>query len=143
MLTKKYLAITAFLLAASLLTVGCSTQSQAYELAPMDDMPPDVKSAPQVVSEAYRFAVANPEVLTKLPCYCGCGEMGHTSNYACYVAGENTDDTPVFDNHALGCSICVDITQDAMRMLDEGVSLSEIRAYVDQTYSKFGPSNMP
>jgi hypothetical protein len=54
---------------------------------------------------------------------------------------ENSDLT--FDGHALGCSLCVDITQDAMRMLDEGRSTAEIRAYVDQTYSRFGPSNMP
>jgi hypothetical protein len=69
--------------------------------------------------------------------------MGHTSNYACYVAGENSDGTLAFDGHALGCSICVDITVDAMRMLDEGKSLAEIRSFVNQTYSAFGPSNMP
>jgi hypothetical protein len=43
----------------------------------------------------------------------------------------------------MGCSICVDITVDAMRMLDEGKSMPEIRTFVDQTYSAFGPSNMP
>ena len=48
-----------------------------------------------------------------------------------------------YDNHALGCSICVDITQDAMRLNKEGKSVSEIRAYVDATYSKYGPTNMP
>jgi hypothetical protein len=37
----------------------------------------------------------------------------------------------------------VDITQDAMRLLDEGKSVPEIKAYVDQTYAKYGPSNMP
>jgi hypothetical protein len=31
-----------------------------------------------------------------------------------------------FDPHALGCSICVDITQDAMRMLKDGKSVPEI-----------------
>jgi len=34
----------------------------------------------------------------------------------------------------------VDITRDVMRMLDEGKSLKEIRAYVDRSYSRFGPS---
>jgi hypothetical protein len=34
----------------------------------------------------------------------------------------------------------VDITRDVMRMLDEGKPLKEIRVYVDQTYSRFGPS---
>jgi hypothetical protein len=109
----------------------------------MTDMPMDVQSAPEVVRSAYQFAVANPDVLTQLPCYCGCGGMGHTSNYACYVAGESEDGSLEFDNHALGCSICVDITVDAMRMLNEGQTMTEIRSYVDQTYSAFGPSNMP
>ena len=34
----------------------------------------------------------------------------------------------------------MDITRDVMRMLDQGKSLKEIRAYVDRTYSRFGPS---
>lgn len=120
-----------------------SGDTHSYELASMANMPMEVQSAPEVVRTAYQFAVANPEALTELPCYCGCGGMGHTSNYACYVAGENEDSTLIFDNHALGCSICVDITVDAMRMLDEGQSMEAIRSYVDQTYSAFGPSNMP
>ena len=109
----------------------------------MEQMPSEIQSAPEVVRTAYQFAVTNPDVLTQLPCYCGCGSMGHTSNYACYIAGENSDGTPIFDNHALGCSICVDITVDAMRMLDDGQSIDAIRSYVDQTYSAFGPSNIP
>ena len=37
----------------------------------------------------------------------------------------------------------MDITQDAMRMLDQGKDLKEIRTYVDDTYAQYGPSNMP
>ncbi|HEY3341233.1 MAG TPA: PCYCGC motif-containing (lipo)protein, partial [Anaerolineae bacterium] len=77
-----------------------------------------------------------------IPCYCGCGKMGHKSNYACYVKGADTAGKPVFDSHALGCSICVDITQDAMRLTREGKSPQDIRAYVDAAYSKYGPSNL-
>jgi hypothetical protein len=106
-------------------------------------MPMEVQTAPVTVQQAYQFAVANPDVLTRLPCYCGCGAMGHTSNYACYVAGRSANGTPQFDPHALGCSICVDITQDAMRMLKQGKSITEIRSAVDETYARFGPSNMP
>ena len=143
-MTKRITLLTALFLALSLLVAACSgTGTTAYGMASMDEMPEEVQTAPKVVSEAYRFAVDNPEVLTELPCYCGCGGMGHTSNYSCYVASESADGSLNFDNHALGCSICVDITVDAMRMLDEGKSLPEIRAYVDQTYSAFGPSNMP
>ena len=129
---------------ASLLITGCSnTENQSINSTLMEQMPSEIQSAPAMVQSAYQFAVTNPDILTQLPCYCGCGSMGHTSNYACYIAGENSDGSIIFDNHALGCSICVDITVDAMRMLDDGQSIDAIRSYVDQTYSAFGPSNMP
>lgn len=145
---KTFLFLGSLLLVFGLLITACSSsstskQSHPYEMASMSEMPMEVQSAPQVVQAAYQFAAANPEVLTELPCYCGCGGMGHTSNYSCYVAGENADGSLIYDNHALGCSICVDITQDAMRMLDEGQPLTAIRSYIDQTYAAFGPSNMP
>ena len=136
-----------FLLLTLILSTGfltaCSTSEHAYDMADMSDMPSVIQESPVPVQQAYQFAVANPEVLKELPCYCGCGPMGHTSNYSCYVMDETEDDRIVYDYHALGCSICVDITQDAMRMLDEGKTLPEIRVYVDQTYAKFGPTNMP
>ena len=135
------------ILVLSLFTAACSADSASkssnYSLAPLAGMPLEVQNAPKVVQTAYQFAAANPDVLTQLPCYCGCGNMEHTSNYSCYVADENADGMLTFDNHALGCSICVDITVDAMRMLDEGKPVNEIRSYIDQTYSAFGPSNMP
>jgi hypothetical protein len=112
-------------------------------MASLVQMPADVKNAPVTVQQAYQFNVANPELLKQIPCYCGCGSMGHTSNYACYVTDVGGDGKINYDTHALGCSICVDITQDTMRLLRQGKTVPEIRAYVDQTYSKYGPSNMP
>jgi len=130
-------------LSVALTACSTSTSDHAFPMASMEAMPSEVQSAPVTVQQAYQFAVANPGVLTQLPCYCGCGPIGHTSNYACYVAEQSADGTAKsFDNHALGCSICVDITQDAMRMLKDGKTVPEIRAYVDQAYSKYGPSNM-
>ena len=127
--------------------MGCSRSSapptdRAQKMAAMTMMPDAVRSAASVTQEAYQFAVANPEMLKGIPCYCGCGGMGHTSNYSCYVQSERGSGAPVFDTHALGCSICVDITQDAMRLSKQGKSLQEIRAYVHDTYARFGPSNM-
>lgn len=105
-------------------------------------LPEEMQTAPVTVRESYQFALANPEILKEIPCYCGCGPMGHTSNYSCYIqSGEGEE--AVFDTHALGCGICVDITQDTMRMLREGKSTAEIRTAVDATYSKYGPTNMP
>ena len=117
--------------------------AEGLKMAPLGGMPSEVLAAPAQVQQAYQFAAANPEVMQQVPCYCGCGDMGHTSNYACYVGGKNPDGTLLFDTHALGCSICVDITQDTMRLLKEGRSVPEIKAYIDQTYAQYGPSNIP
>jgi hypothetical protein len=126
---------------------ACSTQSGAEDahlnMASMELMPAEVHASPVTVQEAYQFNVANPEVMKDIPCYCGCGNIGHTSNYDCYVSNVDDNGNIAFDNHALGCSICVDITQDVMRMLKDGKSPQEARAYIDMTYSKYGPSNIP
>lgn len=106
-------------------------------------MPAEVKSAPTTVQQAYQFAVANPDVMKQVPCYCGCGKMGHTSNYSCYIQGVDDKGDITYDTHALGCSICVDITQDTLRLLRQGMTVAEIKTSIDQTYSQYGPSNIP
>ena len=135
------------LLLGTFLMTACSRESDekssAIKMFAKQDMPAEVQKAPLTVLQAYQFAAANPEVTQHIPCYCGCGAMGHTSNYSCYVSGENQDGSLNFDEHALGCSICVDITQDAMRLQKEGKAVPEIKKYIDATYAQYGPSNMP
>ncbi|HSG67513.1 MAG TPA: PCYCGC motif-containing (lipo)protein [Bacteroidales bacterium] len=143
--SRKFLLISMIALLTLTALPACSTQSTSSDLhmMPMDQMPAEVQMAPVTVQTAYQFNAANPDIMKNIPCYCGCGDIGHTSNYDCYVS--NVDDTGniAFDNHALGCSICVDITQDVMRMLRDGKSPQDARAYVDTTYAKYGPSNIP
>jgi hypothetical protein len=144
---RRTLWLILVLMIASVLLAACSGGSEeeatGLKMASMDQMPAKVQEAPLTVQQAYQFAVANPDLMQHIPCYCGCGAMGHTSNYSCYIAGENPDGSLVFDEHALGCSICVDITQDAMRLQKEGKAVAEIRKYIDATYAQYGPSNMP
>jgi len=129
------------LIIVGLLATACgATQAPAYELAPASALPEFVRNEPPAVRDAYRFAIANPDELAKYPCYCGCGGMGHTSNLSCYIRDIAPDGTVTFDNHAAGCGICVDITQDVMRLMNEGQSAPQIRAYIDARYSAFGPS---
>ena len=129
------------------LLTACGAKSSVEDhdlaMASLDSMPLEVQNAPVAVQQAYQFNVANPELMKQLPCYCGCGAMGHTSNYSCYVSAVDADGKVKYDTHALGCSICVDITQDAMRLLQQDKTVPEIKAYVDQTYAQYGPSNMP
>ncbi len=129
--------------------VGCAREAARagsgapLRLAAVGRLPAEVQRAPTTVREAYRFALANPDLLGRIPCHCGCGSMGHTSNAACYLRPGSTSDTPLFDSHALGCSICVDITQDVMRLTREGRDVDAIRSYVETNYGRYGPSNLP
>ena len=136
-------ALLAILLATALPACSTAAQAASLQLMSMDKLPAQVQSAPATVRMAYQFAAANADVMKNIPCYCGCGSIGHTSNYACYVSRVEPNGVLTYDNHALGCSLCVDITQDVMRLLRDGKSVPEIRAYVDTTYAKYGTSNMP
>lgn len=71
------------------------------QLAPISQLSDKVMAAPPLVQEAYRFAIANPDILSQLPCYCGCGNMGHQSDLDCFVEEFNPDGTvAVFGYHA-------------------------------------------
>ena len=137
-----FFSFIVIILVASLSGCSIAQQSAHLNMASMDKMPADVQAAPVSVQQAYQFAIANPDVLQKIPCFCGCGKMGHTSNYSCYVQSVDEKSNIAFDNHAMGCSLCVDITLDTMRLMQQGKSPQEIRTYVDATYTKYGPSNI-
>lgn len=144
--TRKLLFLLLIVVLSTMAISACSASRSGevhLYMLPMDEMPMDVQTAPVAVQEAYQFASINPDVMKDIPCYCGCGDIGHASNYDCYVSNVDDKSNITFDNHALGCSICVDITQDVMRMLREGKGPQEALAYVDATYSKYGPSNIP
>ncbi|HOA25644.1 MAG: PCYCGC motif-containing (lipo)protein [Aggregatilineales bacterium] len=123
-----------------LVLAGCGAESDGISLAPASMLPDFASQAPPRVRDAYRYAIAHHDELEHYPCYCGCGAMGHTSNLSCYIQDIGEDSTIIFDTHAIGCGICVDITQDVMRLNAEGRSAQEIRAYIDSTYSAYGPS---
>ena len=72
----------------------------AIELAPISALPSELQQLPLEVQEAYRFALANPDVLDVIPCYCGCNGVGHENNRMCYIHSETADGRIVFDSHA-------------------------------------------
>jgi hypothetical protein len=126
---------------SSLLFLSACTSSAELKLAPDSALPAFLTTAAPRVREAYRFAMANPDALKTVPCYCGCGKMGHTSNLSCFVQRSSTNwETIELDEHAAGCGICVDIAQDVMRMTAEGKQPIEISHSIDATYSSFGPA---
>lgn len=86
----------------ALLASSCSSPKAELKMAPASQLPTTLLEAPSQVQEAYRFAIANKELLEEIPCFCGCNGIGHASNYACYVAEDGGPGLVVeYDRHAL------------------------------------------
>jgi len=54
---------------------------------PFDGGPP--VRPPEVIRAVYKFAAEHPEVLSYVPCYCGCERQGHRGNDDCFVTARN------------------------------------------------------
>jgi hypothetical protein len=57
----------------------------------------------EVVRAVYTFAAKHPEVLSKMPCFCGCENRGHRHNDDCFVAARDARGRPVaWEPHGVG-----------------------------------------
>jgi hypothetical protein len=90
------------LLAACGAPAASSPPGNTLELAPASALPGEIRRLPRDVQEAYRFALANPDILDKIPCYCGCNQIGHLNNRMCYVRSETAGGGVLFDSHGAG-----------------------------------------
>lgn len=143
-LSKRFFFRLLVLIVGSFLLGACGAggqQNSKVKLAPVSALPKQMQDAPAAVRTAYQFAATNPDALKNVPCYCGCGAIGHKSNRDCYIKEFGANGEPVFDDHAMGCSLCVDIATDVMKMTGEGKSPADIRQQIVDAYSKFGPAN--
>lgn len=97
------LAFLAGLVALILSACGAGGSGQPQlKLAPAASLPKEMQTAPVTVREAYQFALANQENLQKIPCYCGCGGVDHTSVKDCFVQEVRADGTVIWDEMGLG-----------------------------------------
>ncbi len=53
------------------------------------------------VKEAYEIAIHDGDLLQNMPCYCGCGEVGHEHNQHCFVT-EIDDQVAYIDQMGFG-----------------------------------------
>ena len=98
-----FLSVWLILSVSGNLSACGSKPTVELKMAPLSQLPPEIQRAPTQVREAYQFALANQEILEKIPCYCGCVGVGHTSNYMCYIQDDGSlSGQVVFDSHALG-----------------------------------------
>ncbi len=92
-----------------------------------------------VVRATYDFAAQHPEILSYVPCYCGCGADGHKHNESCFVARRDAKgNVTEWDTHGFGCTICVDVAREAMQLYSSGADVVSIRAAIEK---KWTPGN--
>lgn len=90
--------------------------------------------------EAYAFAMARPDVVRWMPCYCGCAAMDHRSNLDCFFKPTNEGrERLTFEEHASYCQVCVDEALMAKSMSAQGQSLRAIREAIDQAFGGNAP----
>ncbi len=77
--------------------------------------------------QAYRASIdpiiTDGDILAKIPCYCGCKGVGHTSLKDCFL-----------DSHGSMCDICQYEALEAYDMAKRGVPIAQIRADIDKRY---------
>ncbi len=83
----------------------------------------------------YLAVAKNKKRLEMLPCYCGCGEeAGHLNNYDCFIKENKKNGKVVWDDHATGCGVCLEIAAQSILDFQNGKSIKEIQLEVDKKY---------
>ena len=120
--------------AAAMLEFAPRTSSAARTRSDLEDVLALSSQPPEIVA-AYRYAEGHRSLMRKVPCYCGCGKsLDHQNLFDCFVISPG-----VYSDHASGCMVCGNEANDVQRLAGEGRSAREIRAWIDEEYSRYGP----
>jgi Protein of unknown function with PCYCGC motif len=99
---------------------------------------------PEVVKAAYKFAAEHPEILSYVPCFCGCERMGHRGNEDCFVKARDVNgDVVAWEDHGMECAVCLDVATRARQMYTSGASVSDIRAAVEKEFTPLSTNHTP
>ena len=89
-----------------------------------------------IVRATYDFAAQHPEILSYVPCYCGCGAEGHKHNESCFIARRDAKgNVTEWDTHGFGCAICVDVAREAMQLYSSGADVHSIRTAIEKRWA--------
>jgi hypothetical protein len=98
----------------------------------------------QTVNAAFQFAAEHPEVLSYIPCFCGCEHGGHRGNEDCFVRSRaQNGDVTEWEPHGVECAVCIDVATRARQMYASGASVTEIRTAVEREFKATYPSMTP
>jgi hypothetical protein len=97
----------------------------------------------EVVTAAYHFAAEHPEILSYIPCFCGCERSGHKGNHDCFVKSRTVNgDVLEWDEHGVECAVCIDVATKSRQMHSSGASVRDIRAAIEKQYAG-APAHTP
>jgi hypothetical protein len=93
-------------------------------------------AVPGDIASHYGFASEHRDLFSMIPCYCGCeATLDHRHLYDCFVRPEGG-----WESHASGCSVCIDESKMARRLLQTGAHPEEIRDTIVARYEALIPS---
>ena len=100
---------------------------------------------PEVVTAAFMFAAEHPEVLSYIPCFCGCEHGGHRGNHDCFVKARAANgDVLQWEDHGVECAVCIDVATKSRQMHSAGASVGDIRAAIEREFAtKFPQTHTP
>src|SRR6476646_8800874 len=117
---------------------------------PQDNLPPlpfQAYAPPrpmETVRAVYKFAAEHPEVLSYVPCFCGCERGGHKGNDDCFVKSRNAQgDVTEWEPPGLDCAVCLDVANEAMQMTRSGASVTDIRKGIEAKWNRPGSGHTP
>jgi len=118
-----------------------------HKQANLPPMPTQAYPPPRpmnVVRDAYLFAAEHPEVLSYVPCFCGCERGGHKGNHDCFVANRDAKgDVTEWEPHGLECTVCIDVATEARQLYASGANVREIRAAVEKKWAGYNGGHTP
>jgi uncharacterized protein with PCYCGC motif len=98
---------------------------------------PSEAREPALLRDIYRFVGSHLDLMTQLPCFCGCQEqLGHHSAADCFVDHMDDPTRANWSPHGASCGMCIGIARDAMTLHGQNLSTAEIRVRID---TKFRP----
>ena len=105
-------------------------------LPPLDIAAENTPRPPDVIRAAYTFAAEHPEVISFVPCFCGCEAAGHKGNHDCFVRERAANgDVVAWDEHGTECTVCIDVATRARQLHAEGKSVADIRSTIEKDYA--------
>ena len=117
---------------------------------PQENLPPlqfpgyPTARPPEVVRAAYKFAAEHPEVLSYVPCFCGCERSGHRGNEDCFVKARDVNgDVVEWEEHGMECAVCIDVATRSLQLHTSGATVADIQAAVDKEFGPLATTRTP